>query len=300
MQAELQSCTGEGWATCATSLFTPPALSSTQYVFYLFAAHGRQLEAPTLHEAELLQGQPLSLGRNLSDTSRTNLLASLFRDSQPGNSGRQAARPSLLTDHQSSSMSQPNHCKRLAGPPAAPPRKLPQHTFPDHSAAIYGSIPAAPVLDSMSDSSVGLCQRPLVCRTQSEAMQAEPVISRPQDAARAASMSALLAVAQPVSSAEELLQRLQYGSIAATANTSNGDAQHSGNSVVPALTSSPANDTGGSPDIEARIAATRFALPWTQCQLALLTQCCTSKACMCRCIIHQFFCTGLPDTWSCL
>lgn len=87
-------------------------------------------------------------------------------------------------------------------------------------------------------------------------MQAEPVAIWPQDAACAASMSALLAVAQPVSSAEELLQRLQYGRIAVTA--SNGDEQHSDNSLVPALTSYKANHTGVSPGIETALAATSF------------------------------------------
>lgn len=86
-------------------------------------------------------------------------------------------------------------------------------------------------------------------------MQSETVTSLPQHAVRAASMSALMAVAQPVSSAEELLKRLQTESIAATANTSNGHGQHSGSHDISALASFKANHAGGS------LTSTLFLLP---------------------------------------
>ena len=214
-------------------------------MFTLLAAHGRQPGESTLHEAELLRGQPLLLGRALSDSSKANFPDSFLTDSNSqaatldcNDSGSQPARPSFLTEQQPSSMSHPNHRKALAIPPA-PRRKLPQHTFPHLLAASCRSIAEMPFLDGISESSVCLCQQPYDC-----CIQSETITKLPQDAG-SASMSALLAVAQPVSSADELLKRLQSGSIAATATTSNGHEQHSGNNVILALNSFKANHTGG-------------------------------------------------------
>lgn len=240
----------------ATSPFTSLCLFPTQYVFYLLAAHSRRPEECTLHEAELSQGQTLPLGRTLSDSSKTNFPASFFRlsDSQAAtldcdDTGRQTARPSL-TEQQLSSMSQPNHSRRRPILPAAPSRKLPQHTFPHHFAATCSSIAEKPSLTGRSESPVGPCQKPRDC-----CMQSGTIKSLPQHAVRAASMSALMAVAQPVSSAEELLKRLQSESIAATANISNGHEQHSGSHDISALISFKANHAGGS------LTSTWFLLP---------------------------------------
>lgn len=149
----------------------------------------------------------------------------------------------MPTQKQLSNMFQQRKRKRPTEPPAAPRRKLPQHLFHQNVSTAYGSTAVTPVCQCKSECAVSLHQN---CYLLSEALQTQTFTSLLQDASGAASMSKLVAIASPVSSAEHLLQRLRSEGAGATVNASTGHEQSCGKYVLPALTSCRPCHTGGS------------------------------------------------------
>lgn len=178
------------------------------------------------------------LGRSPPDSSKINLPARICRES-----AWQAVRPTMPTEAQLSNMFQQRKRKRPTEPPAAPRRKLPQQAFHQNVPAACGSTAVTPVFQCKSEPSVPSYQN---CYLQSEALQAQTNTSLLQSTSCAASMSKLVAVASPISSAEHLLQRLRFGGVGARLNASNGHEQSCVKYVIPALTSCGPCHTGGS------------------------------------------------------
>lgn len=208
---------------------------------YFLAAQSRQREQRTLREPRYCKFNHYPW-TEVRQTAARSISQPVSVESQPD----RQLRPSMPTEGQLSPMIQQRTRKRPTEPPAAPRRKLPQHAFHHKPPTACGSTAATPIYQCKSECSVSLHQN---CFLQSEALQAQTITSLLQDASRAASMSKLVAIASPVSSAEHLLQRLRSGGVGARVNASNGHEQFCGKYVIPALTSSRPCHTGGSPHI---------------------------------------------------
>lgn len=198
----------------------------------------------TVHEHIALPRQFLFLGRTVSESSKTDLHASFCGPPSCSDSGRLAIASPSTEQHVTQADQQHLH-RRLATPPAAPRRKLPQCTFQINIPTACGSTAATPLPGGTSDPSPTLYQHVHNYYLQSEAGKAQSITTLGEQATQAASMSALLAHAEPISSVEHLLQRLQTRSTPPA--TVSSEQESSGNHGTSALSSCNLLDTGGSP-----------------------------------------------------
>ncbi|KAL3150964.1 hypothetical protein ABBQ32_000707 [Trebouxia sp. C0010 RCD-2024] len=187
-----------------------------------------------------LPRQVLFLGRTLSESSKSDVHAGFCRPPSCSDSGRLVmASPS--TEQHTTQMDQQHLHRHLTTPPAAPRRKLPQCTFQMNMSTAYGSTAATPIPGGISDPPITCYQHAHSYYLQSEAVEAQSTTTVKQHATHAASMSALMAAAKPISSAEHLLQKLQRRS---TPTTITSEQESSGNHETSALTTCNLLDTG--------------------------------------------------------
>lgn len=204
------------------------------------AAYSGQLVQ--LQDPMPLPRQVLFLGRTLSESSKSDVHAGFCRPPSCSDSGRLVmASPS--TEQHTTQMDQQHLHRHLTTPPAAPRRKLPQCTFQMNMSTAYGSTAATPIPGGISDPPITCYQHAHSYYLQSEAVEAQSTTTVKQHATHAASMSALMAAAKPISSAEHLLQKLQRRS---TPTTITSEQESSGNHETSALTTCNLLDTGGS------------------------------------------------------
>ncbi|KAL3137470.1 hypothetical protein ABBQ38_004759 [Trebouxia sp. C0009 RCD-2024] len=219
-------------------------MKATQTLFAQLQSVTAYCGLSTVHEHIALPRQFLFLGRTVSESSKTDLHASFCGPPSCSDSGRLAIASPSTEQHVTQADQQHLH-RRLATPPAAPRRKLPQCTFQINIPTACGSTAATPLPGGTSDPSPTLYQHVHNYYLQSEAGKAQSITTLGEQATQAASMSALLAHAEPISSVEHLLQRLQTRSTPPA--TVSSEQESSGNHGTSALSSCNLLDTGAAP-----------------------------------------------------